>query len=260
MLTLRCGLIDLAKWVLGGMAEGPGSEDDGPETASPLSELRRSANVIDLRKRPRTGAKRRGRSRGKRGIGAVTGICLHQTACVLSGASRFLGVPAHGGVTADADLVLLHPITAVVWHGHAANDFTIGIEISARADGVESDPRTFWLSKRERTRGKTRADLRVEATDAQLRVARVLVRYYVAEVDRQGGRIERIWAHRQAHRSRVSDPGSRIWQKVAIPLADELGLGCGRGGETLRTGARRGKPIPRLWDPKCDAPYSWRVK
>jgi N-acetyl-anhydromuramyl-L-alanine amidase AmpD len=224
--------------------------------ALPFERLRRVAAVVDLREIVRGKALARGQAKGTRRIDNVDALCLHQTAAPIAAASRFLNVPAHGAVLPDGTIVLLHPLTAHLWHAHALNRSTIGIEISCRADGVDGDQRTFWRSKREQKEGKTRDDLRVEMTEDQAEAARALCRYYVDEVARLGGKIGRIVAHRQGHRSRVADPGSRIWQRVALPSADELGLDVGVDGYTRGSG----RPIPRAWDPRCRARYSWRVR
>lgn len=223
---------------------------------TPLERLRKFTAVVDLRDTERGESVKRGRSKGTRAIGGIDAICLHQTAAPIAEASRFLSVPAHAAVLPDAKIVLLHPLTAYLWACHSGNRRAISIEISARADGIEGDPRTFWLSRRERKAGKTRESLRVEATDEQLEAAKYLCQYYVHEIKRLGGSIGHMMAHRQTHRSRVSDPGSRIWNGVAISIALQYGLHCGVDGFTMGSG----KPIPRAWDPQCEASYSWRVK
>ena len=43
---------------------------------------------------------------------------------------RFLGVPCHVAVADDGTIVLCHPLDALLWHGHAANSFSVGIEIA----------------------------------------------------------------------------------------------------------------------------------
>lgn len=220
----------------------------------------------DLRSVPRE-PESRGVAVGARHPHTVAGITLHQTACAdITDADRLLGVPAHAWVHRDGSVSLLHYGTALVEHGHALNGGTVGIEIACRAAGTEGKTSTFWRSRREKSgytddggkwhAPKTYAELVAEATDAQLEAACELVRYYcgrfvatgydVAADDGTGiwadYNIRGIWAHRQGHDSRTSDPGSRIWRGVAIPMTRELGL-ADVSGMVLGTGTA----IPKAW-------------
>lgn len=195
---------------------------------------------------------------------SIVGITLHQTATQDFAPNHpgLAEVPAHAMVHRDGTISLLHHPTAYVYHGHALNGGTVGIEIACRAAGVEGDPATFWRSRREilgwhsevpgwpeaigrvpnhpgRWHGPKAYDVLVaEATDEQLAATRELVRYY-ADTFRS---IRGIWAHRQGRADRTSDPGSRIWQRVAEPMRVELGLADVRD---LTLGD--GTPIPRRW-------------
>ena len=191
--------------------------------------------VQDYRDHPRPKGLKRGRSKGIRAWSDITGICLHQTASPVGhDHPRLLGVPAHSHVSQEGVITLLQPATAYMWHGHALNRFTIGIEVEARADGIEGDPSTFWRSPRERNgyrnwRGKwvppkSRDQLRSEATDKQLRALDALIRYYIRLHRRNASPPVQplgLYAHRQGHKSRVSDPGSRIAGFVYRNLVDE---------------------------------------
>jgi antitoxin (DNA-binding transcriptional repressor) of toxin-antitoxin stability system len=81
-------------------------------------------------------------------------------------------------------------------------------------------------------------------TPELIEAARAAVRWIVAEVARHGGRISRLVAHRQSSDMRQSDPGSALWQAVALPLHAELGLDDGGPGYRIGTG----RPIPVDWD------------
>ena len=186
----------------------------------------------------------RGRAVRERPWDKVTGICLHQTA---SGKLHpqhplLLAVPAHALVHRDGSISLLHEPTSVVYHGHGLNAQTIGIEIDVRAAGVDGDPSTFWRSKRERERGQTYAELVAEANADQILAAQWLISQYAGAVEQSGGKLTTLWAHRQSHRSRVSDPGSRIWQQVALPMIEALGL-----VDVSHLTVGFGKPIPESW-------------
>ena len=84
---------------------------------------------------------KRGRARGRRKWKNVTAIMLHRTAVEEMGPHRFLGTPCHAAVANDASIVLCHPNDALVFHGHRANRFSIGLELSD-ADGELSEKQT----------------------------------------------------------------------------------------------------------------------
>jgi hypothetical protein len=205
----------------------------------------------DLRGEPRT--KSRGEGKGVRDWSKVTGITIHQTAVDFgSNPRRLINVPVHGATLRDGAIVLLHDPTTIMWHGHGFNKRDIGIEVSCRAAGIEGDGRTLWLPKEVkrdgvRVKSKTltdeeRLEHATEATDAQLESTRVLIRHYVELVEKHGGKIEYIHAHRQSSKSRVSDPGSRIWKACGVWAIEELGLTAGPGGWDAG-----GYPLPDAW-------------
>lgn len=212
---------------------------------------------VDLTKEPRP--KKRGRSKGKRKWKNVKGITLHQTAVDFgSNPRRLINVPAHGATLRDGKIVLLHTPTDYMWHAHSLNKNDIGIEVSCRAAGIEGIGSTFWRSESDIQKGRKYDQLVKEAADIQIAATRELCRYYIELVEKNGGKIEYIHAHRQGHKSRVSDPGSRIWDEVAVPLMEEFGLSCGPVGWK----AGSGHPIPQVWDEKNGRgiPYSWKTR
>ena len=101
--------------------------------------------------------------------------------------------------------------------------------------------RTFWRSNAERAAGTPAEQLLRESTDEQLVALDELVRFYLDEVTGMGGSIRGLWAHRQGHQSRTSDPGSRIWS-VAERVRRDCGLADVRD-QVLGTGT----PIPKEW-------------
>ena len=187
---------------------------------------------------------KRGRAKGWRPWSKVTGITLHQTASGNLHADHrlLLAIPAHAIVHCDGSVSLLHAPTSVVYHGHGLNAQTIGIEIDCRAAGTEGDASTFWRSTTDRLLGCSYELLVREATAEQLEAARWLVSKYAGMVEQSGGRIATLWAHRQSHSSRTSDPGSRIWKGVALPMIAALGL-VDVSHLTLGTG----RAIPKEW-------------
>lgn len=141
----------------------------------------------------------RGRAHGILPWRKRTAIMLHITAVHMS-AKRFLGCPCHIGIADDATVVLCHPLDAYVWHGHAANRFAVGIEISS-PDGAITDLQNF--------------------------VAREVVRYCVDERQSHVVGPMVIMPHAFSHRSRTNDPGREVWEGVGQWAIDELGLGLG---------------------------------
>jgi len=227
-----------------------GLDDDDIDSLEKVASKEGTINIvpkeylfIDLTKEPRT--KDRGKSQGKRDWKNVKGITLHQTAVDFgTNPMRLLNVPVHGATLKDGKIVLLHTPTAYMWHAHSLNKYDVGIEVSCRTAGVHGVERTFWRSKREIDAKKTYEDLVADPTEIQLEATKELCRYYIRLVEENGGKIEFIHAHRQGHKSRVGDPGSLIWQKVAIPIMEEFGLSCGPIGWKVGSG----NPIPEIWD------------
>ncbi len=154
---------------------------------------------------------KRGRARGVLAWSKRTALMLHTTAVPMS-APRFLGVPAHAGIAKDGTIVLMHPSDAYVWHGHAANRFSIGVEISGRSD--------------------------IQAH--QVEPARILLEYLVADRQQHHEATMAVMAHRQSHRSRRNDPGIHVWGELGEWGMRELGL---KMGPTVGSG----KDIPQEW-------------
>src|SRR3954469_1968591 len=67
---------------------------------------------------------------GPRSWKQVTGITLHQTACVLGEKpKRWATVVAHMGVTRAGQVLWMHDFEKIVWHANGFNNGTIGIEM-----------------------------------------------------------------------------------------------------------------------------------
>jgi len=177
---------------------------------------------------------------GRRSWNQIAGITLHQTACVLGERpQRWATVVAHLGVTRGGQVIWMHDFEKIVWHGNGFNNRTIGIEMDGTYAGIEGDDRTFWRPADEPDRAP-------QAPTAELiEAAKATVRWICEEVSRHGGRVEQLVAHRQASNQRQSDPGSALWQQVALPLHAELKLSDGGPGYTVGNGI----PIPEPWDP-----------
>lgn len=220
----------------------------------PIETLRRELaaigfELLDWRQEPRSG---RGEARGTRKIAKCTALLWHQTAALVS-LRQALKIPAHALVL-ESQVVLLHPLRAYLYHAGAGNAYSIGVEIRARACGIEGDLRTLWRSKREIERGASAASLVREATDGQLAASRLLGTYYVREVARQGGAIVAGGYHRNTERSRVSDPGSRIAWGVGRRVAEAHELL--HGGPVVGSGHQ----TPTVWGGALGVPYTRRVR
>lgn len=209
------------------------------------------AGVYDFRQHARTG---RGRAHGTRKLASVTAILDHQTAAVIRSPHSAKGIPTHAVILDNADVVLNHPIRAYLYGAHTANRFTVQIEHSARAAGIEGDARTFWRSSRERAAGRTYSELVHEVDDRQIRSSLALHWYYFREIVRQGGQLVRQMTHRESHSSRTSDPGSRIANEVCAPFAAMAGLEW--GGAPVGSGVR----VPTVWSGPPGVPYSPNVR
>lgn len=166
----------------------------------------------------------------------ITGICLHQTACVLGEKpERWDSVGAHIGITRAGRVMWLHDFDRLVWHGNGWNAQTVGIEIDGLFAGLDGVPATVW--------GDGKAS---KVTDAQITAAHQVIRWVHSEVVQHGGELTALVAHRQSSKSRRSDPGEAIWRHVALPMHAELGLSDGGAGFEIG-----GYAVPEAWDPRC---------
>lgn len=174
----------------------------------------------------------------------ISGITLHQTACLIGApAMRWAGVHAHLGVPRDGSIVHIYDFTDRVNHGHNFNAGDVGIEIDGYYAGVEGDLRTFWRPKEDPGR------MPLELTPETILGARRAVEFVVEQVAAHGGAVRWIHAHRQSSAMRQSDPGSAIWKAVGIWAQTELGLSD--AGDTFGPGGTIGDglAIPEAWDP-----------
>ncbi len=186
---------------------------------------------------------------GKRDWSKVTGICLHQTACVLGERpARWDTVGAHTGVTRSGQVIWLHDFDKLVVHGNGWNAQTVGIEIDGLYAGLEDDPstvineatRTTWDDPTTTVHERPQV-LTSESVEATCQ----LIRFICDEVERHGGKVKVLVAHRQASSSRENDPGEAIWKRIGLVMSEELGLHD--GGPGFKIGS--GYAIPEKWDP-----------
>lgn len=177
-----------------------------------------------------------------RNLSTVTGICLHQTGCHMGERpSRYDGMGAHVAVTRNGQIVWLHDFDRIVVAANGFNASTVSIEIDGLYAGIEGDQRTVWDNPGTPHK-ETGQALTAEATAAACEA--------VHWIKRAVPSVTQIVAHRQASASRRSDPGSAIWQAVAIPMRDELGLDT-----PIEMMLGNGRAIPREWDARSKARY-----
>lgn len=199
-------------------------------------------NLIDLRKQA---GKVNGSKRivlGKRSWAKTTGVTLHQTACVLGERpERWLNVGAHIGITRGGQVLWLHDFSEIIAHGHGWNAQCVGIEIDGLYAGVQGDLKTVWDNP-----ATDKREVGQDLPEIQANAAREAIRWIYRMIKANGGELRVVVAHRQSIDDRRSDPGSEIWQRVAMPMHDELLLNDGGHGFVIG----KGMPIPEAWDPR----------
>jgi len=174
-----------------------------------------------------------------RPLSQVTGVCLHQTACVLGERpERYDTVGAHIAITRLGKVIWLHSFDRKVMHGNGWNNGTVGIEIDGLYAGVEGDPSTVWDDPSTPVHEKG-----LTLLPSTITAVRDTIRWIYTQVPG----LKVLVAHRQSSGSRRNDPGSAIWKGCALPMHAELGLTDGGVGFKLDNGY----PIPEAWDPRC---------
>lgn len=186
---------------------------------------------------------------GSRSWKDVTGICLHQTACLLGErVGRWSNVNCHVGVTRAGKVIYLHDFTEVVAHGNGWNNRCVGIEMDGNYAGVDGDPSTVWDDPSTPTH-----ELGMTLTPELVASSLATVRWICQVVKSHGGEVKFLVAHRQSSENRRDDPGSALWQAVALPLRAELSLTDGYPS-VLKIGS--GYAIPERWNPsRKGVPY-----
>ena len=181
----------------------------------------------------------------KNKISKIDTICLHQMACKDSnekGWHRWRRLAIHWVVTCGrhAKAYQLHDLDLRVPHGHGWNSRSVGFEFEGYFSGVGVEEKYFWKPKSRPNRKP------MIPTQEQLEAGCQAVRNTVEQISAMGGEIKYIGAHRQSYGRKRSDPGGLIWQGVALPMIQELGL---KEAPTLHHHKFPGRPIPEAWNP-----------
>lgn len=185
---------------------------------------------------------------------SITGIGIHQTACVFGPAKdlakrhrRALDVPSHALAFRDGVVATAYPMLWYLYHGNSLNAFTYGLEIEGQYPGLLDDPKTPQREDIKSTWGSTQTPL----DDLTIETARAAVKYLYEEGLKLGSPVEFIWAHRQANGVKESDPGAGLWKHVVLDYAVSV--------LKLKTEPSRkwldGKSIPAQWEPGATGKY-----
>lgn len=185
---------------------------------------------------------------GSRTWGEVTGITLHQTACLLGERpARWDSVGCHVGVTRGGQVIFLHDFDRKVVHGNGWNTRCVGIEMDGLYAGLAGDLRTVWDDPSTPWREQP-----MKPTPTLIEASCAVVRWICERVAENGGRVKFLVAHRQSSRDRRNDPGEELWKAVGLKMQEELGLAHGDSLD-FHIG---GYSIPEQWDPRCiGVPY-----
>ena len=187
----------------------------------------------------------------RRDVSKIDTVVIHQAGIAFSAKrgqelyERALGVACHAMAFRDGSAVLAAPASWYIIHGNRYNATSLGLEIDGRYPGVRG-------GKAPGGKPATPEDpLVVEA-------ARLALSQLVRTAREDGCPITKIRAHRQADSWRRADPGEWLYQEVVLAYAiPVLGLEADIN-ETLghyKGPKRRGKPIPREWDPASSHRY-----
>lgn len=191
-----------------------------------------------------------------RTIREVTGIVLHQTACVMGERpERYLNTGAHFVCTRGGQRLRLHDVTDRIVSANGFNARCVSIECDGIYPGDDSNQARAIATTWDDPTTKIREQPMVP-TLALIAVARGTIRAIVREVRAAGGEVKYLFAHRQSSETRENDPGACLWREVAIPMIAELGLNVPTPSFDPRTFAiDSGRPIPTCWDPACSNRY-----
>lgn len=164
----------------------------------------------------------------------IKGVTLHQTGMHRFSARAWPKVRAHLGIHHDGSVFWIHPLESRLPASNGFNRDTVAIEVAGNFLRREADVRSYWK------KGGGPSTLTPEMVEGLRRA----IRFIISEVERHGGRITHIHAHRQTNRNKASCPGEAIWRSGGVWAQRELGLSDGSPGYVRSDGL----PIPPYWD------------
>lgn len=202
--------------------------------------IHNDARVVDIRgTHPRARLYHR-----KRPWTEIRGVTLHQTGCNMPQNPRgWLRLNAHDGVTLEGKIAIVNDPADFIWHAQGLSEHTIGLEFEGNHCGIAGDESTLWKG------GGPAAHV----TEEMLIAADRLFDIRLADFENNNQPWTEIHGHRQSSATRRADPGSEIWQKIAIPWAKKLGLSEADGGEGFKY--KKGRVIPVDWNPCYTGKY-----
>jgi hypothetical protein len=161
----------------------------------------------------------------------------------------------HAFADCDGWVALTRPLRSHVIHANRLNSTSLGLEIEGKYSGLRDDPTTA-PNEAEKT---TWNGPPMIVTDQVVAAGREAIKQLMELGRKEGMPIEFIYAHRQSSKTRRSDPGEELWDRVveqyAIPV---LGLKAEyeRTWKSLRKGKNNdGRPIPKEWSPNGVGSY-----
>ena len=171
----------------------------------------------------------------------IEGVTLHQTGCNMpKSAQGWCKLNAHIGVTTEGTVIIVNDPTSFIWHGQRLSRRTIGIEIEGNYEGIEGKSNTLWKG------GGPAAKL----TEKIKAASDIVFQWLLSEFTKNRQEWKYIYAHRQSKDTRTADPGSAIWQEIALPWIDKLGC---KYDPKIKYNS--GKPIPKQWDSNSSFNY-----
>lgn len=175
---------------------------------------------------------------------AIDTVCLHQMAVNRGKGWRgWDGLAIHVVVPTIGPSALTNDLNRRVAHGHGWNSRSVGFEVEGHFAGVEGKLSTHWTP--EGAKGSRLVPMKL--TSSQVEGALSAIRWVVAEIAKNGGKVKYVGAHRQSYGRKTSDPGELIWKQIALPAMEEHGLTT---APTLSHHKYPGRPIPEAWDPR----------
>lgn len=135
-----------------------------------------------------------------RAVDQIRGITLHQVAVNNVGVGAYRKMTAHLAVHHNGNVYWIHPFETYLLHGHRFNRDTVGIEVAGAFE------------------------IQTPLPEVQVEGIRRAIRFALAELERMGGHLAEIWAHRQASSSRTRCPSRAIYQAGCLWAVDALGM------------------------------------
>ncbi len=175
----------------------------------------------------------------KRGWSEIDSVLLHQTSCKMPVNPRnWKRLNAHIGVSQEGKIIWVNDSTDFIWHANRLSRRSIGIEIEGNFEGVKGKPKTLWKG------GGPACHLNLPMHLALNELFEILKGEFV----KNNREWKYLFCHRQSSNMRRGDPGSEIYQAVALPWMKKLGKTEMDKGPGFSIG--KGAPIPKEWNPE----------